>query len=193
MKAIDILREEHRVIERVLAALETAANRLEAGQPVSPSFFLQTADFITGFADGCHHKKEEGVLFPAMEAAGIPAETGPISVMLAEHDQGRRLASVIRASAEKMLAGDTDAKGKLVEAALGYAALLRQHIMKEDNVLFPMADQAIQGTSRAKVAEAFERVEHEETGEGVHEKFMALAEALERQLADGSNASRLTR
>ena len=81
MQATAILKEEHRVIERVLDALETAANRLTTGSPVRPGVFLQAADFIKGFADGCHHKKEEGVLFPALEAAGIPAEGGPIALI----------------------------------------------------------------------------------------------------------------
>lgn len=40
MQATEILMEEHRVIERVLAALDKAANRLDAGEQVRPSFFL---------------------------------------------------------------------------------------------------------------------------------------------------------
>lgn len=183
MEATNILKQEHRVIERVLASLEAAATRLKAGEAISPPFFLEAADFIKGFADGCHHKKEEGVLFPAMEAAGIPAEGGPIAVMLAEHQEGRRLTSAMRVGAEKLQSGDIAAREGVAQNALQYVALLRQHIAKEDNVLFPMADQAIQGSAERQVAEAFDHVEHEETGEGVHERFLALAESLERQVA----------
>ncbi|MCJ7706558.1 MAG: hypothetical protein MUO38_02955 [Anaerolineales bacterium] len=53
--------------------------------------------------------------------------------------------------------------------------------MKEDNVLFPMADRVKRGEKKAEVVEAFERVEHEEPGEGVHEKYLGMAEALERE------------
>ena len=183
MEATNILKGEHRVIERVLASLEAAANRLKASEPISPRFFMEAADFIKGFADGCHHKKEEGVLFPAMEAAGIPAQGGPIAVMLAEHQEGRRLTAAMRAGAEKLQSGDNTAREGVAQNALQYVALLRQHIAKEDNVLFPMADQAIQGSAERQVAAAFDRVEHEETGEGVHERFLALAESLERQVA----------
>ena len=183
MQATAVLKEEHRVIERVLDALETAANRLTTGSPVRPGVFLQAADFIKGFADGCHHKKEEGVLFPALEAAGIPAEGGPIGVMLFEHEEGRKLTAAMRAAAERLAAGDSSATAEVVENALGYVALLRQHIAKEDNVLFPMADRAIQGRAQTDLAEAFERVEHEETGLGVHERFLALADAIEREVA----------
>ena len=164
----------------MLAALETAAHRLDAGQPLNPSFFILASDFIQGFADGCHHRKEEGILFPAMEAAGFPSEAGPIAVMLAEHNLGRQLTAAMRAAAESIAAGDASARGPLIQAASDYAALLWQHIAKEENILFPMADSALDGPSQAKVAADFARVE-EETGAGVHDRFLALAQTLERQ------------
>ncbi len=181
MQATDILSSEHRVIERVIAALETAADHLEAGKTVRPGFFLDAADFIKGFADGCHHRKEEGVLFTTMIAHGAPAHGGPIPVMLYEHEQGRAFTREMRESAERLQAGERAAASRVIENARGYAALLRQHINKEDNILFPMADRIIPEAYHAKVAEDFEHVEHEETGEGVHEKFLSLAEKLEKE------------
>ncbi len=77
MQATDILMEEHRVIERVLTSLERAAVKLDNGGPVRPGFFIDAAEFVKGFADGCHHKKEEGVLFTALVDAGLPREVGP--------------------------------------------------------------------------------------------------------------------
>ena len=64
----------------------------------------------------------------------------------------------------------------------GYVNLLRQHIMKEDSVLFPMADRVIQGQERAEVVDAFERIQQEETAEGVHQKYLGVAESLEREV-----------
>jgi len=183
MEATKILMDEHRVIERVLDALETAARRLADGAPAAPEVFLRGAEFIKGFADGCHHRKEEGVLFPAMESVGVPAEGGPIGVMLAEHDEGRRLTGAMRGAAERLAAGDDRARAELVESALGYVDLLRQHIAKEDNVLFPMAEQVLDGPAQAEVAQGYRRVEHEETGPGVHQKYLDLAASIERLVA----------
>jgi hemerythrin-like domain-containing protein len=182
MEATEILIEEHKVIERVLAAMDAAARRIEAGQPIGAEWFTSAADFIQGFADGCHHRKEEGVLFPAMETAGVPRERGPIGVMLAEHEQGRRWTRAMRAAADKMATGDTGARADVQKNAVGYVTLLRQHIQKENTILFPMADRVIQGAQQAEVAEAFERVEREETGAGLHEKYLGVADALERAL-----------
>ncbi len=181
MQATDILSSEHRVIERVIAALETASTRLEAGQAVRPEFFVEATDFIKGFADGCHHRKEEGVLFATMTSFGLPQQGGPVGVMLAEHEQGRFFTQGLRNAALQLAAGDAAAGSVVIHNARGYAALLRQHIQKEDHVLFPMADRVIPAAQHAAVLEGFEKVEHEETGAGVHEKYLALAEKLEKE------------
>ena len=183
MQATAILMDEHRVIERVLKTLDAGAARVEAGQSMRPGFFIEATDFVKGFADGCHHRKEEGVLFTAMVDNGLPRETGPIAVMLAEHEQGRAYTRGLRAAAQRLEAGDASASAEVLANARGYTTLLRQHIDKEDNILFPMADQVIPRAAQAQVVEGFEHVEHEETGEGVHEKYLALADALEREVA----------
>jgi hemerythrin-like domain-containing protein len=183
MKATEILMEEHQVILRVIAALEKAAGRVEGGQ-IRPGFFLDAADFIKNFADGCHHKKEEGVLFVAMLAHGVPERGGPIGVMMAEHEQGRAFTRGMREAAKKWETGDDSACEDVTFNARGYITLLRQHIYKEDNILFPMADRVIPLVEQNKVAEDFERVEHEETGAGVHEKYLALAEKLEKEVSN---------
>jgi hemerythrin-like domain-containing protein len=183
MKATEVLMSEHRVIERVLLTLESGASRLENGAPLRPGFFLEVTDFAKGFADGCHHMKEEGVLFPAMQKNGVPNQGGPIGVMLSEHEAGRALIRSLREAASRMQSGDPSARPLVIQSARGYAALLRQHIYKEDNILFPMADRVIPLAEQEQVWDGFEQVEQEETGEGVHEKYLALAEALEREIS----------
>ena len=182
MKATEILMEEHRVIERVLVSLETAAKRLSAGQAVPIDFFLKAADFIKGFADGCHHKKEEGVLFVFLVANGMSRDAGPVAVMLAEHEEGRRLTRAMREGAKRLKGGDQTAISQVTQNALGYVTLLRQHIQKEDNILFPMADRAIPVEQHAQITEAFDHIEHEETRAGVHEKYLSLAAELEKAM-----------
>ena len=179
MKATEILMEEHRVIERVLVSLELAAKNLSSGRAVPADFFLKAADFIKGFADGCHHKKEEGVLFVALVANGMSKEAGPVAVMLAEHEEGRRLTRAMREGAERMQGGDQNAISQVTQNALGYVALLRQHIQKEDHILFPMADRLIPVEQQPQITAAFDHIEHEETGAGVHEKYLGLAAELE--------------
>jgi hemerythrin-like domain-containing protein len=187
VKSVEVLMAEHRVIERVLTALEVATERLDQGGNVNPGFFIHATDFIRGFADGCHHQKEEGVLFKAMAQAGMPTEEGPIAVMLAEHEQARAYTADLLKAAQRLQAGDEQAAAAVIHNARGYAALLRQHIAKEDGVLFPMADSVISATQHTEVAADFQRIERENAAEGVHDMYLALAEKLER-LARGMSA-----
>ncbi len=122
MKATIVLSEEHRVIERVLDTLEEAANKLESGKFVRPEFFLSATDFIRGFADGCHHKKEEGVLFSRMNEQGIPYEGGPLGVMLAEHEAGRSQTRALHAAAQDLLSGDPSAIERVIQSSRDYVA-----------------------------------------------------------------------
>ena len=179
MKATQVLIDEHRVIERFIRVLDRAAVVLESGQEISPQVFIDASGFISGFADGCHHRKEEGVLFKSMSSAGIPEDSGPIAVMLHEHELGRKFNREIYAGAQQFAAGDASGKLKIIENARNYSRLLTQHIQKEDTILFPMADRVIPVSLHDQVYENFEKVEHEETGEGVHEKYLALLEEFE--------------
>lgn len=181
MKATDVLMQEHRVIERVLDALETAANHLERARPVRPGFFLEAADFIAGFADGCHHRKEEGVLFGAMIDSGVPAEGGAIDMMLDEHQQGRAFTRALRDAARGLEAGDPGARRQVVSNARGYVALLRDHIAKEDEMLFPMADEMLSAQRHDEVMRGFEQIEREDAGAGALEKYHELAARLEAE------------
>ena len=181
MHATQVLMEEHEVILRVLDALERGASRAAGGDHMRPAFFINAALFIKNFADGCHHRKEEGVLFPAMIDSGLPAQGGPVAAMLAEHELGRDFTREMKAAAEKWEKGDYSARAAVIHNALGYVALLRPHIQKEDKILFPMADRIIKPELQEKVGAEFERIEVEETGAGIHEKYHALAEVLEKE------------
>jgi len=181
MRSIDVLMNEHRQIERVLDAVEAAAGRLEGGQAVRPGFFHEAVEFLVGFADGCHHHKEEDVLFPAMVRAGLPEDQGPIAVMLDEHRQGRAFIRTIRERAAALAAGEPAAAAELIGAVRGYVALLRAHIMKEDQVLFPMAVQMLSTATARAMIEDFDRVDREDVAAGGPDSFRALADALARE------------
>lgn len=181
MKATQVLMEEHRVIERVCTALEKAANRLEKGHDVYLRFFSGTVVFIKNYADGFHHQKEEGILFAALERYGLSKETGPLAVMLAEHDEGRRYTQKMRLALEHLQTRDDASRNDLVLNAMGYVKLLRQHIYKEDNILYPLADKLIPLEQQQEIMDAFERLELDETGENVQEKYLGLAARLEQE------------
>ncbi|HVA57396.1 MAG: hemerythrin domain-containing protein [Gemmatimonadaceae bacterium] len=182
MTPTEMLMAEHRLIERVLDALAAAADELARGGAVRPEFFLDASDFVSGFADGCHHRKEEGVLFGAMIAHGAPPHGGAVAMMLEEHEQGRDLNRAMRDAAKRLGDGDPAARRRIIASARGYVALLRDHIAKEDEVLFPMADELIPPDAAAALVAAFNRLEQAD-GTNPPDHFLALATRLEHEAA----------
>lgn len=178
-----ILRKEHDAILKMLDATEEAARRIEAGQTVAPETLEGLLEFFRLFADRCHHGKEEDLLFPLMEKRGIPAQGGPLAVMLDEHVQGRAFVRAFREAAKRYAAGDKSAAGEIVENVNGYVHLLLHHIMKEDQVLYVMADRALKESDDEELLRGFDRVEHELIGHGAHERYHHLAEELEQAAA----------
>jgi hemerythrin-like domain-containing protein len=175
VKATEILMQEHRLIEQVLDCLEEAACRLDDGEEIDAEFFIDAAEFVAGFADGSHHRKEEDILFVAMTAKDMPADSGPVAVMLHEHEEGRRLTAAFRSAAEQMKTGDTSAAMDVIQNVLDYVNLLREHIIKEDNVLFPMADQLVTGDDMRVVSRKFEQALAEDEASGEIKRYQELA------------------
>ncbi|MBI4587813.1 MAG: hemerythrin domain-containing protein [Candidatus Rokubacteria bacterium] len=167
--ATAMLRHEHEVILRALTLLERVGQGLEAGPPVDRAALTWLIDFFRTFADRCHHGKEEQHLFPALERHGVPREGGPLGVMLQEHEDGR---AFLRATTQ----GDDRARA---EAVRGYVALLRAHIDKENEILFPIAEQVLAEEEQRVLAQAFEAVEQVVVGPGIHERLLAKLAELE--------------
>lgn len=161
MQATALLKSEHEVIERVLDMLEQSVRRIQSDQPLPDGFAVWAVDFVRNFADGCHHAKEENVLFPLLERRGIPRVGGPIGCMLHEHELGREC---VKRMAQAVDRGEWNA---FAAAAADYAPLLRQHIFKENNVLFRLAEGCLSPEDDADAVARFQAAE-EATGPSDH-------------------------
>jgi hemerythrin-like domain-containing protein len=122
--ATGVLRAEHQLILEVASVLERAID----GGGTDGEALGDSVAFFRLFADACHHGKEEDLLFPALQAEGMPAEVGPIAVMLEEHRIGREF---VGRMAESLPAAETAAGAEFTDAARGYIDLIRAHIAKE--------------------------------------------------------------
>ncbi len=174
MKATEQLKEEHKIIKVMLEILEAICRKLEKGEDVPKEHLEGVVEFIKVFADKCHHGKEEDLLFPAMEEAGIPKEGGPIGVMLEEHNMGR---DYVKGMSKSFSSQDFK---KFIENARGYIELLEQHIDKEDNILYKMADMHLSEKKQKELLPQFEKVEIERIGAGKHEEFHKLVHHLKK-------------
>ena len=179
MSLTETLVEEHKLIKRMIDVLEKAANRLENGKEINPSVFEQAADFIRNFADKFHHAKEEDILFKEMIKKGMPEKDSPVEAMLIEHEQGRAFVKgLIKATAEFKEGNEKKAK-EIIENARGYIELLREHIDKEDNILYPLAEKMFTKSEKEKQLDKFKEAEISKGGNKTVSKYMELVKELE--------------
>lgn len=185
MKPTDFLVAEHRLIEVVLDCLEALVSRARAGGALDVPRAQETLDLLRSFADRRHHAKEEDRLFPMLVARGMPTHAGPLAVMLDEHRVGR---ACIARMAEASEAADVE---RFATAAVEYVNLLNDHIAKEDDVLFPMAEAMIDAASRKTLVEVFEAMESE--GRDALRETRARIDALAEHLGVPRGAARPAR
>lgn len=178
MKPTDVLKHEHKIVLAVLDGAEHEAQNIKVTGKVDTDKVAKMVDFFRTFMDKCHHSKEERKLFPKLQERGMPGDTGPIAVMLYEHTLGRNEVAAIADALGKHTGGDAGAAGLLAEHLIAFVKLLRDHIDKENDILFAMADQILTPADQEELYAAFEAIEAEEIGAGVHEQYHQFAHEL---------------
>lgn len=176
---INELKDEHQAVKVSLTILEKIALRLSRGQVMDLAHLDQLLEFLTTFVDKCHHGKEEDLLFPELEKAGVPREGGPIGVMLQEHDLGRSYIRGLQEGLTRLKAGDPKAVGVVVENIEKYSDLLIQHIHKEDHILYPMAEKSFSSAQNQALLDGFAEIEEQRVGAGKHEEFHRMLHSLQ--------------
>ena len=125
----ETLTAQHRACDAEFAKIEQAAHRKDWAAAIST---------MQAFVDDteAHFHYGEQTLFPALEAVA-PMAAGPTAVMRSEHAQMRELFGELQAAI-----GRRDARA-LVDAAETLFLVMQQHNVKEENVLYPMADRTV--------------------------------------------------
>jgi hemerythrin-like domain-containing protein len=153
-----VLREEHELILKVANHLAGMLAAEKDGESLDYDTVNNCIAFFRLFADACHHGKEEDLLFPGLEDEGMPQDSGPIAVMLYEHEAGRVYVRSMAAAFDGAKGGDQHAGDQLRDAAHGFIALIVDHISKENDILFNMADGMITGSACETLCSRYEDV-----------------------------------
>lgn len=180
------LRKDHDLIEKVIKAMESTIQLLNDGKQIPESILLPVIDFSKNFTDVCHHSKEEKSLFPALEQAGMPTNMGPIAMMLIDHQRSRELGKEMENSTKTYLSsGDST---KLINDLQQYVEHITEHLWKENNRLFMMAEARLQYVSK-KIDQELNDIEESklrETGK-TREHYEQLAETLAHDVSTQGN------
>ncbi len=165
LEATGRLDEEHRVIERALPMMEHVDGVGEGD--------AQVVEFFRMFVDACHHRKEEIVLFPALEARGVPRNKGLIRELLQEHGDGRRMLREIGGLLHPAQDEFADSRILLRRRVRDYVAHLRKHIAKEDAQLWPLAERVLTPDDDANIAVGYDDIDETEFGMVNYKRYLA--------------------
>jgi hemerythrin-like domain-containing protein len=175
-KPTKILSDEHQNILKVIDALTKECNVLESGKELNKDFFEKAIDFIRNYADKFHHAKEEDILFKELCKDTVQMHCNPIPQMLHEHDLGRNFVKGMEEALKE------NNKAKVIENARGYIELLQEHIHKEDNILYPMADEALNQQIQEDILGKFKQAESERKAD--EERCLNIVKEFEDRVND---------
>ena len=180
MRATEELKKEHDIIMQVLNAAAFEVLRVSQTYKINPGKMIAMLDFFKGFVDRCHHTKEELHLFPMMEKHGQPHDIGPLAIMFEEHTLGRIYLKTAAKALTLVDKGDQSSIDEVGGNLGAYVDLLRSHIAKENNILFPLADKLLTEEDQTEVSKAFAEVEASIIGPEAYKKYLQLANDLAR-------------
>ena len=177
------LKRDHDLIEKVIKSMETTVQLLESGKKIPESILLPVIDFSKNFTDVCHHTKEEKSLFPALGKAGMPTQMGPIAKMLMEHEETRQIGNQMEQSANNYF--KTDDATQLISDMKHYVEHVTEHLWKENNRLFMMAEARLQHVSK-QVDEELNQIEKSKLDEigKTREQYEKIADEFSKKISE---------
>jgi hemerythrin-like domain-containing protein len=150
VEIIEILRQEHRNIEKLLVVMEQELGVFDRGERPDYEVFAAILEFFEMYPDTCHHPKED-VIYEKFKARD-PDRAASIADLQAEHREGavrlRRVAQAIDAvlNDQELLRESVD---RIVRDFIDNE---RKHIVLEDEVIFPAIVDTLQPADWAEIA-----------------------------------------
>lgn len=158
--SIGIMVEEHQYIKRMLTVIRKICLNILEGSNIPYTDLDSIIDFIRTFADSHHHGKEEEFFFNKMlQHLGPLADKLVTGGMLVEHDLGRLYISQLEAALALSKEGVSETKLDIIANAIAYTDLLKRHIEKEDNVVFPFAQRSFDSSVLEDINQSYKAFE----------------------------------
>lgn len=141
--------EEHEMLLGFLKELEEVTNTILAMESYDKDReeFGKVTELICNILDAePHHQREENVLFPELESLGI---TGPTRIMRLEHDTLRKKKRELKELSEAVSSLEFEEyKKQLKKLSNAICFELKDHIFKENYILYPTALESIESEDK---------------------------------------------
>ncbi|MDA1266455.1 MAG: hemerythrin domain-containing protein [Planctomycetota bacterium] len=158
MRPTHILTREHEVLGRFLDTFERMLEVTARSREIPLESLRDGLTFLTEYGDRFHHRRENE-LFDRLRRIGMGHGERPCAAMERDHDWGRELIRTMQDIADRATPGDLSAARNLVHLGLDYVQHQRQHIEKEDRILFPLITELLPASEDGRILAAFEHIE----------------------------------
>ena len=147
---IEVLRQEHRNIEKLLQVLEQELSVFDRGARPEYEVIVRVFDYFQEYPDSCHHPKED-MIFDKLKSRD-PAAAEKIGDLHAEHEEEAGRLRRAAVAVDRVL-GDQDLLREAVgEIVRDFIVHEREHMKMEELIFFPTALDALQPTDWADIA-----------------------------------------
>ena len=184
MEITESLKTEHRIIEKILGALDSLVEALQKDIDVPVSLIRETVTLVRECADLYHYAKEDALLFPYLSETGVNGIRASIQKFKDDHVQNRAYYRSILRGADKLEQGDPAGRKMVVDAARSFSTALRRHIQKEDRGLFPSVEKRLKDSQKRKLWEMFEEYEDRRHGQPDLDDFEQRTRQLVIRISD---------
>ncbi len=185
MYPIDILLDEHKLVERVFSIMEKVRDKLEDKEEVPATIFWKLVDFIRGYADVIHHSKEEDIFFEQMREHDTDLSDevqDNIAVLIEEHIEALDLANEMHKGIRAYRRGAPEARNKILKSVDDYLKIMKPHFEMEEEDVFPAMVDVLSKEEKDKMQADFTRFDDILGGKEVHKRYHKLVEELEKEL-----------
>jgi hemerythrin-like domain-containing protein len=184
MYPIDILLDEHKLVERVFAIIEKVRDKLKDEEEIPAPVFWKLVEFIRGYADVIHHSAEEDILFDTLRDhdTDLPEEVDRnIAVLIEEHIEALDLANEMHKGIRAYQRGASEGRSKVLKAIDSYLDIMKPHFKMEEDDVFPALVKVLSKEEKDKMKADFDRFDQILGGKDVHKRYAQIVEELERE------------
>jgi len=183
MSAIEKLFEEHRLIEKVIDAMESFTANVRIDCEHGRCELMRIVTFFREYADLIHHEKEEELLMPALTEAGVRWDEGIMSQIRKDHEFERYLIQTLRHAALQLGEWSEDDCRRISEISLRFVKYMRGHIAREDEQVLPLVRTRLTGPVRDRLEEKMGRFDQKRESSGEVRLLLELGEDLAARYA----------
>ena len=168
---------EHRLIERMIVQMTKEKEAIEKEGSVDLNFLSVAVDFLSNYADRCHHGKEEDILFRALKTKPLSAEHKAIlDRLIDDHVMARKEVGALRKAIQEF-SSKGEGRDDIVAALRTLIQLYPAHIALEDKKFFLPAMDYFTPEERNSMLEEFADFDRKL----IHERYRVVIEQLENE------------